>query len=79
MRFTSSWLFAAAGIVLPGLSEAQTSPLAVFLDTTGAIVQRQPNTTGNDRDLAITPGGTGDETITTNSAAAGNSSHPREN
>lgn len=76
MRFTSTILFAAAGIMLPGLSLAQTSPLTVAPNTTGAIVQPQPNTTGNDPDVIIAPGGTGAETITTNSAAGGNSSRP---
>ncbi|WP_431311119.1 hypothetical protein [Methylobacterium nigriterrae] len=42
----------------------------------GAIIQRQPNTTGNSRDLIIAPGATGADTIMTNSAAGGNSSFP---
>jgi hypothetical protein len=42
----------------------------------GAVIQSQPNTTGNDPDLVISRGATGAETATTNSAAGGNASHP---
>jgi hypothetical protein len=52
------------------------SPDRVQPRTTGAIVEGQPNTTGNDRDVVIAPGATGAETITTNPAAGGNASHP---
>jgi len=42
----------------------------------GVIIQHQPNTTGNSRDIIIAPGATGADTIMTNSAAGGNSSFP---
>ena len=35
----------------------------------GVIIQNQPNTTGNSRDLVISYGATGADTVTTNSAA----------
>ena len=57
------------------LSQTAT-PGIVTPRTTGAIVETQSNTTGNDPDLVIAPGATGAETITTNSAAGGNASHP---
>ena len=44
--------------------------------TGGAVIQRQPNTTGNDQDVVIAPGATGADTITTNSAAGGNANLP---
>ncbi|MCJ2078841.1 hypothetical protein MKK68_24920 [Methylobacterium sp. E-016] len=44
----------------------------------GAVIQGQPNTTGNDRDVVISRGGTGAETATTNSAAGGNASKPEQ-
>lgn len=40
------------------------------------VVQNQPNTTGNDRDVVISRGATGAETATTDSAAGGNSNQP---
>jgi hypothetical protein len=42
--------------------------------TTGTIVTRQPNTTGNTLDIVISRGATGADTITTSSAAGGNAS-----
>jgi hypothetical protein len=42
----------------------------------GVVIQRQSNTTGNSGDLIISRGATGADTITTNSAAGGNSSFP---
>ena len=46
--------------------------------TDGAVVQRQPNATGNDRDVVISRGGTGADTVTTNSAAGGNAAKPEQ-
>ncbi|AWN34451.1 hypothetical protein [Methylobacterium radiodurans] len=42
----------------------------------GGVVTTQPNTTGNNRDVVISRGGTGAETATTNSAAGGNAGQP---
>lgn len=57
-------------------SPAMLGPDGEAPGTTGTIIQGQPNTTGNVRDVIIAPGATGAETITTNSAAGGNASHP---
>ncbi|MBP1183109.1 hypothetical protein [Methylobacterium sp. PvR107] len=50
-----------------------TGPGLVGPRTTGAITEIRPNTPGNDADLVIAPGATGAETVTTTSAASGNS------
>ena len=42
----------------------------------GTVIQNQPNTTGNDRDVVISRGATGADTITTDSAAGGNANQP---
>lgn len=52
------------------------APGVVGPRSTGAIVEGQPNTTGNDPNVVIAPGATGAETITTDSAAGGNAGHP---
>ena len=44
--------------------------------TSGTVIQNQPNTTGNDRDLVISRGATGADTATTDSAAGGNANQP---
>jgi hypothetical protein len=44
----------------------------------GTVIQNQPNTTGNDRDVVISRGATGAETKTTNSAAGGNANKPEQ-
>jgi hypothetical protein len=80
MRYLAALFVALLPLPLAGGACAQ-SPAAIgsgadFPPTTGTIIQAQPNTTGNDRDVIIAPGATGAETITTNSAAGGNSSHP---
>lgn len=52
-----------------------------FLDPDGrrgVIIQNQPNTTGNSRDVVISYGATGADTVTTNSAAGGNASRPEQ-
>ena len=46
--------------------------------TGGAVVQTQPNTTGNDPSVSISRGATGAETVTTDSAAGGNASKPEQ-
>lgn len=44
----------------------------------GATVVREPNSTGNDRDLVISRGATGADTIETDSAAGGNAGRPEQ-
>jgi hypothetical protein len=44
----------------------------------GVIIQNQPNTTGNSRDVVISYGATGADTVTTNSAAGGNAARPEQ-
>jgi hypothetical protein len=39
---------------------------------------REPNSTGNDRDLVISRGATGADTIETDSAAGGNAGRPEQ-
>jgi hypothetical protein len=46
--------------------------------TGGTVIQNQPNTTGNDRDMVISRGATGADTVTTNSAAGGNAAKPEQ-
>ena len=46
--------------------------------TDGATVVREPNSTGNDRDLVISRGATGADTIETDSAAGGNAGRPEQ-
>jgi hypothetical protein len=52
---------------------AQTAPAAREPGSTGTVVQGQPNTTGNDRNVVSA---TGASTITTDSAACGNAGQP---
>lgn len=66
-----------AGVVFFGIAPAFAQSRAFREpDTTDAIVQVQPNTTGNDIDVIISRGATGAGTITTNSAAGGNARLP---
>lgn len=46
--------------------------------TAGATVVREPNSTGNDRDVVISHGATGADTIETDSAAGGNAGRPEQ-
>lgn len=69
--FTLSMIGAASAQPLPPRESGADYPAA-----TGAIIERQSNTTGNVPDLIIAPGATGAETITTNSAAGGNARLP---
>lgn len=66
---------AVAFVAVPALAqvEAPRQP-----GTSGTIIQSEPNSTGNDRDLAIARGATGADTVTTNSAAGGNASRPEQ-
>ncbi|MDR7039670.1 MULTISPECIES: hypothetical protein [Methylobacterium] len=63
-------------LVTAGPALAQILPGPVPHGRPGVVIQNQPNTTGNSRDVVIAPGATGAETITTNSAAGGNASFP---
>jgi hypothetical protein len=75
--FASKLVFTASlTLILPGSVLAQPLEPGGLPRTTGAIVQQQPNTTGNDPDVIIARGATGADTITTNSAAGGNASRP---
>ncbi|MDR7039282.1 MULTISPECIES: hypothetical protein [Methylobacterium] len=67
-----------AGLALLGAAPAvaQTAPGLSAPEATGTVIQQQPYTTGNRRDVIIAPGATGAETITTNSAAGGNANLP---
>lgn len=44
----------------------------------GVVVQSEPNSTGNDANIAISRGATGADTATTDSAAGGNASRPEQ-
>lgn len=55
---------------------AQGAPVAGQPQGGRPVIERQPNTTGNSRDAVIAPGRTGASTVTTDSAAGGNASHP---
>jgi hypothetical protein len=46
--------------------------------TSGVIVQSEPNSTGNDTNIAISRGATGADTVTTDSAAGGNAARPEQ-
>ena len=69
---------AAALVALPALAQDGTRDMAPGRPPAagGAVIQRQPNTTGNDQDVVIAPGATGADTVTTNSAAGGNANLP---
>ena len=73
---TKTAMLGALALLITGPALAQGVPLNQGPATTGAVIQRQPNTTGNDRDIVIAPGATGADTITTDSAAGGNASRP---
>ena len=72
-------------LLLAGLATLMLSPALAQSDpaprqpgTGGAIVVREPNSTGNDRDLVISRGATGADTIETDSAAGGNAGRPEQ-
>ena len=46
--------------------------------TDGTVIQREPNSTGNSSNTAVSRGATGADTSTTNSAAGGNASKPEQ-
>lgn len=80
MRYFAATILALLPVTFSGGAFAQAAapigPGADFPRTTGAIIEAQPNTTGNVRDVIISPGANGAETITTNSAAGGNARLP---
>lgn len=69
-----------SSLVIGATSAAPVLAQGVFLPEhrRGVIVQNQPNTTGNSRDVVISYGATGADTVTTNSAAGGNASRPEQ-
>ena len=46
--------------------------------TAGTTITREPNTTGNDRDVVVSRGATGADTATSDSAAGGNANRPEQ-
>ena len=67
----SAVLFAAAPAIAQSGAPRQPG-------TGGTVIQNQPNTTGNDRDVVISRGATGADTATTDSAAGGNANKPEQ-
>jgi len=72
-------------LILAGIATLAMSPAIAQTDmaprqpgTAGAIVVGEPNSTGNDRDVVISRGATGADTVTTDSAAGGNASRPEQ-
>jgi hypothetical protein len=61
----SAFLLGAMGLS----ASAQTGLFPEGRSRGDTVVQNQPNTTGNDRDVIIARGATGADTITTDSAA----------
>ncbi|WP_409565157.1 hypothetical protein [Methylobacterium sp. J-078] len=66
----------AALIISPAIAQNGMAPRQP--GTTGTIVVQEPNSTGNDRDVVISRGATGADTVTTDSAAGGNASRPEQ-
>lgn len=65
-------------VSLSALAQPATAPGTVPGQTGGAVVQSQPNTTGNDPSVSVSRGATGAETATTDSAAGGNANKPEQ-
>lgn len=70
-------LLAGAAILLAVPAFAQAGPPRQA-GTDGTIVTREPNSTGNDRDIVISRGATGADTVTSDSAAGGNAARPEQ-
>jgi hypothetical protein len=68
----------ASLVSLSALAQPATAPGAVPGQTGEAVVQGQPNTTGNDPSVSVSRGATGAETATTDSAAGGNANKPEQ-
>jgi hypothetical protein len=75
---TVAFALGASPLSLSALAQPTTGPTAAPGQTGGTIIQNQPNTTGNDRDVVISRGATGADTFTTDSAAGGNASRPEQ-
>lgn len=76
MHFQRPILLTLIILASPGATFAQPLVPGGLPRAPGAVIERQPNTTGNDRDKIIARGATGADTITTDSAAGGNAVHP---
>ncbi len=61
---------------LTGAALAQVPSGVSRPGSTEPVVTRLPDTTGNDRDVVISRGPTGADTVQTDSAAAGNADQP---
>jgi hypothetical protein len=75
---TAAFALGASLFSLSALAQPATVPGAAPGQTGGAVVQGQPNTTGNDPSVSVSRGATGAETATTDSAAGGNASKPEQ-
>lgn len=73
MNKTIAVALCASLVSLPAIAQPVGAP-----GQAGTVIQTQPNTTGNDRDVVISRGATGAETVTTDSAAGGNASRPEQ-
>lgn len=78
MHFFAHITAVSVAITFVGSATAQSLPIPRDPNTTGTVIQLQPNTTGNDRDVIISRGATGADTITTDSAAGGNANRPEQ-
>lgn len=69
-----------AGAVILGAAPAlaQVGTLPNQPRTTGTVIQNETNSTGNDRNVVISRGATGADTIETDSAAGGNAGRPEQ-
>ncbi|KQP31736.1 hypothetical protein ASF49_09875 [Methylobacterium sp. Leaf104] len=75
---TTALALGASLISLSAWAQPATAPGAAPGQPGGAVVQGQPNTTGNDPSVSVSRGATGAETATTDSAAGGNASKPEQ-
>ncbi|NEU14097.1 hypothetical protein G3T14_18465 [Methylobacterium sp. BTF04] len=74
-----TFILAGAAVLLAVPAFAQAPAAAPHQPgTTGTTIVREPNSTGNDRDVVISRGATGADTATTDSAAGGNASRPEQ-
>ncbi len=73
---TKTFAVSALALLVTGPALAQGLAPLQGPGATRPIIQRQPNTTGNDPSLIISRGSTGAEPFTTNSAAGGNAGQP---
>lgn len=75
---TAALALGASLFSLSALAQPVTAPGAAPGQPRGAVVQGQPNTTGNDPSVSVSRGATGAETATTDSAAGGNAGKPEQ-